>query len=466
MHCPARTILAVVLASLTVSVCRADDTTASDVYKKALPSVMTLEFSTADGGGTGTGFLAIKDGLAITAWHVCKGATSMKAKFADGEVDDVTGVVDKDEANDVAIIRVKESGRAMLQLRPDNPDIGSKAYALGAPRGLDFSISDGIISQMREVDGGQKLQFTTPISPGNSGGPLMASDASVIGVVVSTRVDAQNVNFAVPIRKILALDPTLPTTPWASVASKDRATSISDDQAIGDALVAWSDAGVGYDLAFMEGGGQGYQNGVSSEVYDIEIRTGDAIDKIDEYSGENATTTKLLKDLRFRLERIRSSIDLLSKSIQSAHSVGTSTSVALNYFREAQAARASESERPLPDELQTWIHSDYATKRFSPAQLSVLGFTPGKTNIRFTCAGALLKSPNTILGVYHKGLAEKLGLKSNDTIVSANGVPITCLEDLKELIDKSRDQKMTIMVERDGEQKELDTKIPKNPEKE
>src|SRR5687767_14703791 len=81
---------------------------AAAVYKKVLPSVMTIKVKRADGSSSlGTGFLAYKDGLAVTCWHVVKGAVSATAKFSDGEEFDVSGLVDKDEKRDLAVIRVK-----------------------------------------------------------------------------------------------------------------------------------------------------------------------------------------------------------------------------------------------------------------------------------------------------------------------------------------------------------------------
>jgi S1-C subfamily serine protease len=113
-------LAAVVLTGVAASA-QAQEIKSEELYKKVLPSVMTL---TVDKQGTmysGTAFLSIKDGLAVTAWHVVKGATRVTAKFATGEEFDVSGLVDKDEKRDVALVRVKVFGRPTLPALPAEP---------------------------------------------------------------------------------------------------------------------------------------------------------------------------------------------------------------------------------------------------------------------------------------------------------------------------------------------------------
>ena len=88
---------------------------------------------------------------------------------------------------------------------PELP-IGAKVYAIGSPKGLEASLSEGIISGRREVaEGIWHLQTTTPISPGSSGGPLLDSTGQVVGVTTWTRRGGQNLNFAIPASQVLAL---------------------------------------------------------------------------------------------------------------------------------------------------------------------------------------------------------------------------------------------------------------------
>ena len=116
-----------------------------------LPSIMTLHVAKKDGSAVlGTGFMAIKDGMAVTARHVVKDAVRVSAHFSDGEDFDASGLVDKDEKRDLALIKIKVAGRALLSLSPSLPDIGSKAFVISAPKGLEFSISDGLVTDVTQ----------------------------------------------------------------------------------------------------------------------------------------------------------------------------------------------------------------------------------------------------------------------------------------------------------------------------
>ncbi|MDX1934786.1 MAG: S1C family serine protease [Capsulimonadales bacterium] len=206
-----------------------------DIYKRALPSVATLSVTTQGGSvRIGTAFLAIKDGVAVTAWHVVSKAEKATAKFADGEVFEVSGVIDKDIRRDIALIKIKTAGRDLLRLAKEVPAVGQKAFVIGAPKGLDFSFSEGNVSQIQNADGWKQYQFTSPASPGNSGGPLLNENGEVMGVVSFQITDGQNLNFAIPAHYAAGLDSTLPTTPWSAL--KDDSNTLSDSSESAPAL--------------------------------------------------------------------------------------------------------------------------------------------------------------------------------------------------------------------------------------
>ncbi len=199
---------------------------AQTVFKNASPSVMTLTVTIKGGGtATGTGFLAIKEGVAVTAWHVISDAESVVAKFADGQEYEVSGLIDKDEKRDIAIVRVKVVDRPMLNFITKDPEIGSKAYVLGAPEGLDFSITDGIVSQLRTLDGTKQYQYSAPTNQGNSGGPVLNSDSEVLGVVSYGLRNTAGLYFAVASVNVRGLDSSLPTQPWVTVRPSSPTSS-------------------------------------------------------------------------------------------------------------------------------------------------------------------------------------------------------------------------------------------------
>lgn len=210
---------------------------AAALYKKTLPSIVRIETLEADGvRSQGTAFLAIKDGLAVTCWHVVRNAESAKIKFSDGEEYEVSGLVDKDEKRDVALVRVKVADRPLLSFAKGDPEVGSKAFAIGSPEGLDFSISDGVISQIRNGDGVRYYQFSCPVSHGSSGGPLLNDKGEVLGLVSMGMKEGQNLNFAAPITYVKGLDSTLATTPWDKVKKEKKQPGKGDAGTLRDYL--------------------------------------------------------------------------------------------------------------------------------------------------------------------------------------------------------------------------------------
>lgn len=196
---------------------------AVSLFKAVSPSVATLEVQKSDGTmSQGSAFMISADGYAATSWHVIEGASGVRARFSDGTEATGSGVVDYDVKADIAIIRLRVADKPFLKLASQQPEIGTSIYCIGAPQGLEFSITDGIVSQIRSWEGITLLQVSCPISPGNSGGPIVNAGGEVLGIVRSSLVGAQNLNFAVYVSHLRSLDQSLPTTPWAQLPPPQR----------------------------------------------------------------------------------------------------------------------------------------------------------------------------------------------------------------------------------------------------
>ncbi|MGA2658229.1 MAG: serine protease [Verrucomicrobiota bacterium] len=190
-----------------------------EIYEAALPSSVTLEVENAAGQRfVGSAFLAVGEGLAVTAWHVVHDARRVEARFSDHRRVSVAGLVDRNEELDLALIRLETDGRPRIRLSSTTPRIGSRIYVVGAPRGLDFSISDGLISQIRTVDKVRYYQVSCPISPGDSGGPVLNERGEALGVMSWRKSNAENVGFAVPSAEVARLAPNRPLVPWQATA--------------------------------------------------------------------------------------------------------------------------------------------------------------------------------------------------------------------------------------------------------
>ena len=155
------------------------------IYRKILPSVMTLEVETTSGRHfVGSAVLALGDDTALTASHVVNDARSVWAVFEDGTRVKVLGWVDRDSQRDLTLIKLQRSmpgRRATLSYELES--VAATAYVIGTPKGYGFSISDGLVSQIRQVDGFAQYQISCPISAGNSGGPVLNDSGQVIGIV-------------------------------------------------------------------------------------------------------------------------------------------------------------------------------------------------------------------------------------------------------------------------------------------
>ena len=170
------------------------------LFKLAAPSVVLLQVYDKSGllTKTGSGFVAAPDGTVITNYHMIRGAYSEKAVFQDGSEADVIGVLGYGQKHDIAAIRVNAGFAKPLALGDsDKVEVGDRVVAIGSPRGLQNTLSDGLISSLRPG----LLQTSAPISPGSSGGPFLDANGHVIGVAVSGVRDAQNLNFMVPINE-------------------------------------------------------------------------------------------------------------------------------------------------------------------------------------------------------------------------------------------------------------------------
>lgn len=171
------------------------------ILRKTFPSIVLLVMRDANARplSLGSGFF-VRGGIVATDLHVIKGAASGYAKLV-GQTTKygIAGVLAVDEARDLVLLAVKETGAPSLVLGDSHrATVGQAVYVIGNPKGLEGTVSQGIISGVRQVGSETLLQITAPISPGSSGGPVLDVYGSVIGVAVATVKGGQNLNFAVP----------------------------------------------------------------------------------------------------------------------------------------------------------------------------------------------------------------------------------------------------------------------------
>lgn len=200
---------------------KAEAGTVQAVAENVQPSVVSIQLLTSDSAVSGSGSIISSDGYVLTNNHVVKGAANgganMTVTLKDGsthKADFVAG----DDQTDVAVIKVQDV-KDMPTIKMGNSDdlaVGQPVVAIGAPLGLDQTVTTGIVSALnrpvRAGEGGEStiidaIQTDAAINPGNSGGPLVNMDGELIGmnsVIASTNTSGSEeagsigVGFAIP----------------------------------------------------------------------------------------------------------------------------------------------------------------------------------------------------------------------------------------------------------------------------
>lgn len=202
------------------------------IAKKALASTVLLVMEDANGQplSLGSGFF-VRSGQVATNLHVVKGASRGYAKLVSQKTKhNIEGITAVDAERDLVILKISVPGVQIISLGDSNTiQVGATVYAVGNPRGLEGTFSQGIISSIRKVGTDKILQLTAPISPGSSGGPVLNDKGQVIGVSVATFRGGQNLNFAIPSNYLTVLIKQIgPAKPLSQVGTNRSKRSILD----------------------------------------------------------------------------------------------------------------------------------------------------------------------------------------------------------------------------------------------
>ncbi len=166
----------------------------------ARESIVVIETDT----GQGSGVLLESSGVIVTNLHVIEAASDIAVRIHTNERYDDVGVIDVDEVKDLALLKIKGFDLPTARLGNSNGvKSGQNVFAIGAPRGLEQTVSRGIVSAVRVMDGGFKsIQTDAAISPGSSGGGLFDESSQLIAILAAYKVDGQNLNFAIPVNYV------------------------------------------------------------------------------------------------------------------------------------------------------------------------------------------------------------------------------------------------------------------------
>lgn len=199
----------------------------SEITSDSKPSIVTVSQIGRGGGqeALGTGFVVSKDGLIATNLHVIGNARRIQVQLSDGSTHDVTEVHATDATLDLAIVRIGKKDLKPLALGDsDTVAQGQQVVAIGHPQGLEFSVVEGVVSALREIEESTMIQIAIPIEQGNSGGPLLDLQGHVQGILTLKSAVTDNLGFAHPVNqlKLLLEKPNpVPMSRWLTIGRLD-----------------------------------------------------------------------------------------------------------------------------------------------------------------------------------------------------------------------------------------------------
>lgn len=192
----------------------------AEIVAHASPAVVVIETDDA----LGSGFIIKPDGIIVTNHHVVANAKAMRVKLSSGEVYRNVYLLSSDPVNDLAFLKIEAVDLPTIPLgNSNNVRLGDEVLLVGAPQGLEQTVSNGLISGIRLDDGVRVLQTSAAASPGSSGGPLLNRSGEAVGVMSFKLVNGENLNFTIPINYVRGkLDTLTLSNPKAFESLKDK----------------------------------------------------------------------------------------------------------------------------------------------------------------------------------------------------------------------------------------------------
>src|SRR4030042_2066425 len=182
---PLKAILILFVTCFSWTLCSGEEGLPA-MIRRVEPSIGVLLTYNREGKfvGQGSGFFVNQEGDVITNYHVLKGASRAEVRMTDGSVYPVNRVIAEDEEGDLIRVSTNTPQNLVrpLLIRSSFPEVGERIIVMGTPLGLEKTVSDGIVSAIREIpEFGKIIQVTAPISPGSSGSPVVNMNGEVIG---------------------------------------------------------------------------------------------------------------------------------------------------------------------------------------------------------------------------------------------------------------------------------------------
>jgi hypothetical protein len=203
MHVKLRLLTVLVALGWAQPALQANGATFEKVVSQAVKATVVIESDATQGSGV----IVDKNGTIATSLHVLEDAQDLQVILSSGEVYDDVSVIAFDQRKDIALIKIRGFELPYAKMgNSNNLNLGQSIFTIGAPQGLEKTVSRGIISALRMTDSGyQTIQTDASISQGSSGGGLFSDTGELIGVLAATHAGGQNLNFAIPINYLAGM---------------------------------------------------------------------------------------------------------------------------------------------------------------------------------------------------------------------------------------------------------------------
>ena len=365
--------------------------------------------------GTGSGFIVDANGVILTNAHVVDGADEVTVRLVDGR-EFRAKVLGKDKTTDIAVIKIDATGLPTVKIGdPKTTKVGEWVVAIGAPFGLENTVTSGIVSAKgRSLPGDAAVPFIqtdAAVNPGNSGGPLFNLRGEVIGVnsqIFSRSGGFQGLAFAVPID--VAMDVKDQIQAHGKVSHGRLGVTIQEvNQALADNFGLKTPGGALVSSVMKD-----------SPAAKAGIEPGDVIVK---FEGREVSRSSELPPL--------------------VAQVKPGQEVTLDVWRNGKnkTVTAKIGELSNPDDVAD-AGSDQASAQ-GKLGVAVRPLTPEERKSADVSNGVVVEDV--------AGAAARAGVRPGDVIVAVNNTPVKSPEQLRELIGKAG-KTVALLVQRDDAQ--------------
>jgi serine protease Do len=360
--------------------------------------------------GTGSGFIVAADGIVLTNAHVVDGADEVTVKLTD-QREFKAKVLGSDKRTDIAVLKIDATGLPTVRIgNPANTRVGEWVVAIGAPYGLDNTVTSGIVSAKARALPGESIvpfiQTDAAVNPGNSGGPLFNLRGEVIGInsqIFSRSGGFQGVAFAIPIDVAMNVKDQIQTT--GKVSHGRLGVTIQEvNQALAENFGL--DRPRGALVGTVVKGGPAAKAG---------IEPGDVI-------------------LKFDGKEIARSAELPSVVAQTKPGSTATIEVLRDGKTKELKATIGESEE------KTTVAAAKPEAAQGKLGVVVRALSPEEKRAA--------EVPNGVVVEDVAGAAAKAGIRPGDVIVSVNSTPVKSPEQLRELVGKAG-KTVALLVQRD-----------------